>query len=140
MQFNEHGHYQLESDGNIIFYRITGSWNYEASVSCIKDINQCFEEIDNQPVMMIVDTIDFEGSLNEGYLLWSEATVDWLKRNLTHFIRIDNVNTAHYKLFVARMDAALKEKTTFNLAHCFDEAIQKAHALGFSGFETSEKS
>jgi len=133
--FSAHGEYQLKYDGNIIYYSIIGAWNGEASASCVALIEQCFAEMKGQKIIMIVDTYNFEGGIEDAYPLWAESISNWSTKGLTHFIRVDDVNSERYQLFVKRIDDQVKDDITLCFAENFEDAIEQAHQLGFNGFD-----
>ena len=141
MKFSEHGHYEIRSDGNIIYYRVTGIWNKEASVTCIDKLAQCFDEIvanrvdKKMPIVTIVDTCDFEGGLDEAFELWIKAAKFWYASGLSHFIRIDDPESLHYQMFLAPIDDLVRKNTELCFADNFKRALIHAHSLGFEGFE-----
>ena len=141
MKFNEHGHYQIESDGDILFYRVTGIWNKEASVTCIKAIEECIESRKKQgvtkPIAMIVDTQGFEGGLEEAFELWIKAAKFWYDNHVTHFIRIDDPDSARYQMFLAPIDVMVRKIAIFCFTDNFERAISHTHSLGFTGFENN---
>jgi len=134
MKFNEHGQFQLETSGNVIYYRVLGCWNIEASKSCLDLIRKCFEEVKGKPIIMVVDSTDFEGGIEEAYPLWSAEMSFWLTSGMTHFIRIDDSKSVRYNLFIERMDKAIQAVVKFNFANDFDDAIKQSKAYGFIGF------
>lgn len=135
MKFSEHGHFQLKTDGNIIYIRVTGCWNKEGSVTCIAELVKCFERLKNASnIMMIIDTVDFEGGIEGVYPLWGAAIPLWLESGMTHFIRIDEPESINYQIFVKKMDDILQTKFALSFAGNFSEAIKQAHAFGFAGF------
>ncbi len=144
MKFSEHGHYEVRSDGNIIYYRVTGMWNKEASVTCIDKLAHCFKEVvDNhkdQPcaIVNIVDTTDFEGGLDEAFELWIQAAQFWYDSGLTHFIRIDSPESTHYQMFLAPIDEMLVKSVDLCFADNFERALLHAHSMGFKGFENNQ--
>jgi len=133
MNFNEHGVFEVASDQQIIFYKIIGSWNEQASLKCIAQLNKYFFQQSKQAMIMLVDTQTFEGGTPEGYKLWSEASQYWFKNNLSAFIRIDDPNSIHYKLFVEKQDRALQKAIPIYFASNLNKAIQMANKLGFKG-------
>lgn len=54
---------------------------------------------------------------------------------MTHFIRIDNLESTNYQMFVKRIDAILQTYFEFSHASDFINAIKQAHSYGFSGFD-----
>ena len=135
MQFSEHGNFQLETDGNIIYYRVIGCWNKEASKACLQELAKGFEQLKDKPIMMIVDSINFEGGIEEAYPLWHEDVPSWFESGMTHFIRIDDPESIRYHMFVERMDKVMQENVQFRFAADLNDAIKQAHSLGFSGFD-----
>lgn len=135
MKFNEHGRFELKTDGNIIYFRPAESWNQEASEVCLAELAKCFKQLKGKSIIMIVDTNDFEGLLEEAYPLWLAAFPSWLESGMTHFIRIDNLESVYYQLFVERIDEVLQTFFEFSYAADFKNAIKQANLCGFLGFE-----
>ncbi len=69
MKFSEHGNFQLEVDGNIIYCRVIGCRNQEASAKCLKALEKGFRQLKGEPIVMIVDSTCFEGGIEEAYPL-----------------------------------------------------------------------
>jgi len=132
-RFNEHGHYQVCSDDDIIYYRVTGMWNIEASLSCIEELELCFKQSNRKSIAMIVDTTEFEGGLDDAFQQWISAAHFWYTNGLKHFIRIDDPHSAHYQLFLANIDVMVKKHVNFNFASNLEDALQLAHQFGFKG-------
>lgn len=135
MKFIEHGRFELKTDGNIIYFRPAESWNQEASEVCLAELAKCFKQLKGKPIIMIVDTIDFEGMLEEAYPLWQAAFPLWVGSGMTHFIRIDDRESIYYQLFVKRIDELLQIFFEFSFAADFSNAIKQANLCGFLGFE-----
>jgi hypothetical protein len=133
LNFNEHGDFEVACDGQIIFYKIIGSWNEQASAKCIAQLDKCFLQNDEQPIIMLVDTQGFEGGTLEGYELWRKAAQHWYQNNLSAFIRIDDPKSIHYKLFVEKQDQVLKQILSFQFSPTLKQAIKTANDLGFKG-------
>lgn len=70
MKFNEHGRFELTTDGNILYFRLAELWNQEGSVVCLVEIAKYFKQLKGKPIIMIVDSYDFEGAIEEVYPLW----------------------------------------------------------------------
>ena len=134
MKFNEHGNFQVSCDRDIIYYKVVGMWNKEASLNCIEQLRKCFKNRADLPVAMIVDTIEFEGGIQEAFQSWEQEFHFWHENNLTTFIRIDDQSSIHYRLFLANIDERLEKNIHFEVASDFSEAVNIAHKLGFSGF------
>jgi len=135
MNFSEHGNFQLKTDGNILYYRVVGCWNQEASAACLKALAKCFKLLKGEPIVMIVDSIDFEGGIEEAYPLWREEIPLWFECGMKRFIRIDEPESTRYHMFVKRMDKVMKENVEFSFAVDLNDALEQAHSFGFSGFE-----
>jgi hypothetical protein len=135
MTFNEHGRFELTTDGNILYLRLAESWNQEASALCLAELAKCFNQLKGKPIIMIVDSYDFEGEIEEAYPLWQAAFPSWVECGMTHFIRIDDLESVYYQLFVKRIDEILQTDFEFSYASDFNNAIKQAHSYGFSGFE-----
>ncbi len=133
LKFNEHGDFEVTSDGQIIFYKIIGAWNEQASAKCIEQLNKCFLQQNDLPIIMLVDTQGFEGGTPEAYELWRKAAQHWYHNNLSAFVRIDDPNSIHYKLFVEKLDRILKEILPFQFSPNINQAIELANGLGFQG-------
>jgi len=133
--FSEHGEYPFEHEGNIIYFSIIGSWNKEASASCVGLIAQSFAEIKGQKSIMIVDSTNFEGGIEDAYVHWDESISTWSEKGLTHFIRIDDIDSTRYQLFLKRIDDQVKDKINLSFAENFEDAIEQARQLGFNGFD-----
>ncbi|OUR60926.1 hypothetical protein A9Q74_11580 [Colwellia sp. 39_35_sub15_T18] len=136
VKLSEHGRFQLKADGNIIYCRFVESWNQEASVVCLAELAKCLQQLKGESIMMIVDSTDFEGGIEENYPLWRASLPLWLENGMTHFIRIDDLESTYYKMFVKRMDETLQTIFELSFAKDFNDAIKQAHSYGFSGFET----
>jgi len=136
MKFSEHGNFQLETDGNIIYYRVIGCWNQEASTACLKALEKCFKQLKGEPIVMIVDSTGFEGGIEEAYPIWRDEIPLWFECGLVQFIRIDSPESTRYRMFVKRMDIVMQEHLEFSFAADLKDAIKQAHSLGFSGFES----
>ncbi len=134
MKFNEHGHFQVACDGNIIYYKVVGMWNKEASLNCITQLRDCFLRLAREPIAMIVDTSEFEGGIPEAFELWRAEFYFWFENNLKAFIRIDDENSIHYQLFLAKIDEKLQQNVYFEFAESFDQALTIAKQRGFLGF------
>jgi len=135
MKFIEHGCFELKTDGNIIYVRLAESWNQETSVVCLAELAKCFKQLKGKSIIMIGDSNDFEGGIEAAYPLWEAAMPSWVERGMTHFIRIDDLESIHYQLFVKIIDEALQADFDFKYATDFNNAIKQAHSYGFSGFE-----
>jgi len=135
MKFSEHGNFQLEANGNIIYCRATGCWNQEASKAAIVALRKSIEQLKGNLIVMIVDSSGFEGGIEEAYPLWKFELPFWVESGLTHYIRIDDPQSTTYQLFVERIDHVIQKITKFSLANDLDDAIKQAHSYGFTGFE-----
>lgn len=133
--FSAHGEYQLQYDGNIIYFSIIGAWNKEASDRFLTLTEQCFSDLKGQKIIIIADTSNFEGGIEEAYPLWAESISSWSIKGLTHFIRVDDVNSGRYQIFVKSLDDQIKEDITLCFVENFEDAIEQAHQLGFNGFD-----
>jgi len=136
MKFSEHGNFQLETDGNIIYYHVIGCWNQEASATCLAALAKCFKQLKGSPIVMIVDSTKFEGGIEEAYPIWRTEIPLWLECGMARFIRIDSPESTRYQMFVKRMDVVMQENLAFSFATDFDDALKQAHSYGFSGFES----
>jgi len=136
MKFNEHGNFQLEASDNIICFRATGCWNQETSKAGIAALRESFNKLKGNAIVMIVDSNEFEGGIEEAYPLWKFELPFWVESGLTHYIRIDDTRSTMYKLFVERIDNAMQKITKFSFANDLDDAIKQAHSYGFTGFES----
>lgn len=85
---------------------------------------------------MIVDSKGFEGGGEDIYPLWRASLRLWIESGMTHFIRIDDLDSTCYQVFVKRMDEALQTKFELCFATDFNDAIKQAYLFVFSGFET----
>lgn len=139
MKFTEHGHFQMKSDGDILYYQLTDTWNKEASITCIEALRPFFidheKQANDNAVIMLVDTLKFEGGLLDAFEYWFAASKFWYANGLTHFIRIDNPDSVHYEAFIKPLDALVKQKIAFSFADNLKDAIAQAKTLGFIGFE-----
>ncbi|WP_416306347.1 hypothetical protein [Neptunicella sp. SCSIO 80796] len=133
--FAQHGNYSLYSDHSIIIFEAFGAWNVEASRNAIGKIKTIVDNMPTSAHGFIFDTHLVEGMTPDSYLVWSEAVNYWLSKGFNGLARIDDPESAHYKLFVEGFDIMLKEIIPFTFADDIAHALSWLHELEFKGFE-----
>ncbi|WP_416307787.1 hypothetical protein [Neptunicella sp. SCSIO 80796] len=59
MTFEQHGHYELELNGNILFVVAKGEWNAEASINIMRDIKHITQGLHGKPWAMHIDVLSW---------------------------------------------------------------------------------
>ncbi|ALS99322.1 hypothetical protein [Lacimicrobium alkaliphilum] len=133
--FMGHGIYAVEHDREIIVFVAQGAWNVEASQSATKLISKYVNSISNQEFAIIADTSQVEGITPDSAEVWSEAVNEWHQKGHTTLARVDNPESAHYKVFLSRFDEFAKQHQQLRICDSREDALEWLHSEGFRGFE-----
>lgn len=133
--FAQHGNYTLYSEHNIIIFRAVGAWNIEATRNATSKIKAIVDAIPTETHAFIFDTHQVEGMTPDSYIEWTNAVNYWLSRGFKALVRIDDAESANYKLFIQGFDVYLRELIPFTFADNIQGALNWVHQLGFKGFE-----
>jgi hypothetical protein len=132
--FPEHGTFELMHQQNIIIFDAQGAWNIEASERAIAEIRVIVDSFVGQPYAFIFDTNNVEGMTPDSFEAWSEAVAYWLDNGFKAIVRIDDLESLHYKLYVEAFDIELKKHITYKYAENLEQGKLWLHSKGFEGF------
>ena len=132
--FPEHGTYKLTHQQNIIIFDAQGAWNIEASRRAIAEIKVIVDGLSNQSHAFIFDTRNVEGMTPDSFEAWSEAVAYWLENGFKAIVRLDDLESLHYKLYVEAFDIELRKHISYKHADNLEQGKAWLHSLGFEGF------
>lgn len=73
----EHGSFVVRQIDNILFCRLTGSFNKEGIEGYINEIKHCFNNSEGTPLGMLIDNLAFEGGTPDAYQVFEQYN-QWL--------------------------------------------------------------
>ncbi len=132
--FDSHGLFTLYFDEAIIVFVAEGSWNEEASHSCIMQFRKIIDGFNGKKFGVIVDSSNIEGVTPEGYNAWLKAIDEWNKRNHIATTRVDDPESIKYQAFLSGFDEFFKETQKFSYSSSIEEGIIWLNSLGLKGF------
>lgn len=65
MEFVQHGHFEVRSQGQVIYISIEGSFNEEGVANYIKHVERIVEEQQGKPFAILLDATNLEGGTPE---------------------------------------------------------------------------
>ena len=104
MMFRKHGDLEVDRDQNVICVYAREAWNEETSLEGVDQITREIKKCRGASFSIIADTSEYEGSTPEVVDIWKSACQTWLDMGLKGFVRIDDLCSVKYQLFVKTMD------------------------------------
>lgn len=104
----EHGSFEVRQENNILFCKLSGSFNEHGIQGYINTIKQCFIDSNGTPLGMLIDNLAFEGGTPEAYQVFEQYN-QWLNHQpivAKAFI----VNSVITKEIMLKQSPALKKQ------------------------------
>ncbi len=121
--FKAHGKYKLNLHNDVIILTVFGDWNLEGSIICIEDINKLIDTISGNRFAIVIDSSELTGLTKDSYVPWLKAINNWLQIGMYFTSRVDNPDSAEYKLFLSEFDDLLRSKTNFAYSSSIEDAL-----------------
>lgn len=109
--FTEHGYFNVELRGNILFLDIKGAWNIETSLAYQKAISEAIKPIEGQPWAVITLMNDWELCTPDCETVLFEIIKDAIAKGLIREAVVNNNGIVKLQLFEKYRNVKLSNKT-----------------------------